>query len=125
MFYCTLCAEKGNFKESLFKSMGKCELCEQNAPCNDIPSSQMDKNPKPSSKKITITIEGYGKDTISFEVERLSVNEGYGTRYSSDPKTGVENKVPNGTKILSIISSNDPRIMIQAQDEIAKINLDT
>ena len=38
MFYCNDCANKHQWPETGFKSYGKCEMCDQVAGCNDMPS---------------------------------------------------------------------------------------
>lgn len=48
MFYCTKCAKKNNWPEGFFKSIGKCEVCNQIAPCNEKPASML---PIPKDKK--------------------------------------------------------------------------
>jgi len=41
MFYCNDCAEKNGYPETLSKSFGKCEICGNNASCNDCPTSKL------------------------------------------------------------------------------------
>ena len=50
MFYCNDCAEKYEYPTSIGKSVGKCEVCDKEAACNDVPSSQL---PPPKQQKIT------------------------------------------------------------------------
>jgi len=48
MFYCNKCKEKNNWPESISKSMGGCEICgDNNALCNDVPSSRLPEKEKP------------------------------------------------------------------------------
>lgn len=41
MFFCNPCATKREWPQSMFKSRGKCEICNEIAVCNDIPSSNL------------------------------------------------------------------------------------
>ena len=42
MFYCNNCASKNNWPKTLFKSRGKCEICEQTGQvCNEMPSKDL------------------------------------------------------------------------------------
>jgi len=41
MFYCEKCEEKYGWPDSLFKSYGKCEMCDKVAECNDVPSKYL------------------------------------------------------------------------------------
>lgn len=41
MFYCDKCKEKKGWPESWAKSYGKCEICDEVALCNDVPSSHL------------------------------------------------------------------------------------
>ena len=48
MFFCDKCAEKNGWTKSfLFKSHGLCEICNETAVCNDVPSKFL----VPSEKK--------------------------------------------------------------------------
>lgn len=46
MFYCDPCKDKYNYPELIHKSLGTCEICKQQAICNDVPTSQLPKNEK-------------------------------------------------------------------------------
>jgi len=41
MFYCNDCAKEKEWPETLYKSVGKCEICDKHNVCNDRPSSQL------------------------------------------------------------------------------------
>ena len=42
MFYCNDCGEKRNWPiDTLFKSIGPCEICKVNSVCNDVPSKYL------------------------------------------------------------------------------------
>ena len=41
MFYCDECAKKRDWPKTLFKSKGKCEICDKVRVCNDMPSSKL------------------------------------------------------------------------------------
>jgi hypothetical protein len=41
MFYCNKCRKENKLPESLFKSYGKYEICDEVSECNDIPSSRL------------------------------------------------------------------------------------
>lgn len=41
MFYCEKCQKKNNWPDSLAKSSGRCEICGEDALCNDVPSSEL------------------------------------------------------------------------------------
>jgi len=38
VFYCDECRKAKDWPESIGKSVGKCEMCEKKAVCNDVPS---------------------------------------------------------------------------------------
>ena len=38
MFYCNECAKKYGYPETMFKSQGPCECCQEVKVCNDTPS---------------------------------------------------------------------------------------
>ena len=44
MFYCNNCATKNGYPESMFKTFGRCESCEQHAECNEVQSSRLPKS---------------------------------------------------------------------------------
>jgi len=39
MFYCDACAKKYDYPETLFKSVGRCECCGEQAVCNEMRST--------------------------------------------------------------------------------------
>ncbi len=41
MFFCDPCAKENGWPMSMFKSSGRCEMCEKQAACSDIPSRQL------------------------------------------------------------------------------------
>lgn len=41
MFYCDTCRKKHEWPTSMSKSRGSCEVCGENAVCNDLPSSRL------------------------------------------------------------------------------------
>lgn len=41
MFICSPCLEENYTNWSFFKSRGKCELCEKESVCHDIPSKDL------------------------------------------------------------------------------------
>lgn len=41
MFYCDECAEKNGWPNTLFKSIGPCELCGKRTLCNERKSSEL------------------------------------------------------------------------------------
>lgn len=42
MFYCDPCADKHNWPQTMFKSLGTCEMCgAKQQVCNDTPSSRL------------------------------------------------------------------------------------
>lgn len=41
MFYCNKCKDEKGWPESWSKSYGKCEICDEVATCNDVPSSHL------------------------------------------------------------------------------------
>ena len=41
MFYCNDCAKKMNYPISIFKSNGRCEICEEVRECSDIPCKDL------------------------------------------------------------------------------------
>ena len=42
MFYCNKCGKKNGWPtDTLTKSEGPCEICNESAVCNDVPSSQL------------------------------------------------------------------------------------
>lgn len=51
MFFCEKCRNENQWPDSLFKSRGKCEVCDQFATCNDVPSKYLPLPPaaKPSN----------------------------------------------------------------------------
>lgn len=53
MFYCDNCAKQKNWPESLFKSVGRCEICKSQSVCNDIHTTKL-----PIRTSNTITMNG-------------------------------------------------------------------
>lgn len=41
MFFCKKCGEAKQWPESMVKSYGRCEVCEEVAICNDIPAGRL------------------------------------------------------------------------------------
>lgn len=41
MFYCGSCAKKKNWPSTISRSRGRCEVCGDEAVCNDMPSSKL------------------------------------------------------------------------------------
>lgn len=41
MFYCTRCAKRREWPESIFQSHGRCEVCGKVASCSDTPSKYL------------------------------------------------------------------------------------
>lgn len=41
MFFCKPCEDYNNWPNSIFKSFGKCEMCNKQAECNDVPSKYL------------------------------------------------------------------------------------
>lgn len=41
MFFCEECREKNGWPDSMLRSRGRCEVCGEEAHCNDVPSSQL------------------------------------------------------------------------------------
>lgn len=37
MFYCDECAKKNKYPQTSFRSYGRCEICDYEALCNDMP----------------------------------------------------------------------------------------
>ena len=56
MFYCKKCAEKYEYPETMFKSIGRCECCGDSTECNDMPSRLL---PEPK-KQAEVKTEGCG-----------------------------------------------------------------
>lgn len=42
MFFCKPCGEQRQWPESGSKSYGRCEVCEKEAVCNDVPAGVLD-----------------------------------------------------------------------------------
>jgi hypothetical protein len=55
MFYCEPCREERHWPESMCKSYGRCEVCENHAVCNDRASSTLPL--PPGNKKWDGTVE--------------------------------------------------------------------
>ncbi len=73
MFYCNKCAEKLGYPETIFKSVGNCEICGSRAECNDRPSSSLP-IPRKTRKiktnlKLTISISEMKELIEKMEVE--------------------------------------------------------
>lgn len=96
MFYCEECRQANKWPESIFKSYGRCELCEKSAPCNERSSSflhqfeerlkEQDKEDKvaPTSKKnLALSIGFIGVMLLLFGMLMCSCN-------SSDCSNGVQ-----------------------------------
>lgn len=74
MFICEPCLEKNFNNWSLYKSRGKCEVCDEVGDCHDIPSSRLDEKVK------TVSIEELRKEEIQYIYELLQAcleEEGY------------------------------------------------
>lgn len=56
MFYCDTCAERLNWPKTMFKSRGRCEMCEKPAVCNDTPSRLLPE-PPPRSNLLARSLE--------------------------------------------------------------------
>lgn len=41
MFYCEKCRKEHNYPESMRKSFVLCEICNEKAACNDVPTSRI------------------------------------------------------------------------------------
>jgi hypothetical protein len=41
MFFCEACEKANNWPNSIFKSYGKCEICDKVGECNDVPSKYL------------------------------------------------------------------------------------
>lgn len=41
MYYCENCRKEKNWPKSLVRSLGKCEICDDDALCYDMPSSRL------------------------------------------------------------------------------------
>ncbi len=60
MFYCDNCANKYEYPETLSKSYGSCEVCREQAICNDRPSRLLPM-PKPQpvvESEVVIWLKG-------------------------------------------------------------------
>jgi hypothetical protein len=53
MFFCKTCETENGWPNSIFKSVGNCEMCGIYAPCNDVPSKYL---PPAKPKKADIDI---------------------------------------------------------------------
>lgn len=68
MFYCDTCRKKHEWPTSMSKSRGSCEVCGENAVCNDLPSSRL-LMPKAASAPLQVdevknlTESGYADDS--------------------------------------------------------------
>ncbi len=50
MFFCEHCKDSNDWPASVYKSLGKCEVCgTQNVLCNDIPSKYLPVRKKPNT----------------------------------------------------------------------------
>ena len=49
MFYCAKCAGKKGWPQTIFKSVGRCEMCRVEAACSEMPSSMLP-DPKPAEE---------------------------------------------------------------------------
>jgi len=78
MFYCNTCAETNNWPESMFKSVGSCEVCGKHVECNDRPSSSLPRpkrNPQTKTDlKLTISISEMKELIEKMEEEHISDN---------------------------------------------------
>ena len=54
MFYCGTCEKDNEWPDSFIKSYGKCEMCDNVALCNDVPSRYL---PMPKPKKAKLDID--------------------------------------------------------------------
>jgi len=70
MFYCDDCAEKNKYPESLFKSIGDCEICGERKVCNERPSSSLPK-PKPKPQVLVCDTEISGLNPYKISLEKL------------------------------------------------------
>lgn len=71
MFYCNVCRIENKWPDSIRKSYGKCECCGVQADCNDVPSSQLPKPPKPEPDYQIILkgkIDYYGKTEAAYQL---------------------------------------------------------
>lgn len=41
MFFCESCRNKSNWPHSLARSRGRCEICNRNVLCYDVPASRL------------------------------------------------------------------------------------
>lgn len=53
MFFCKPCGDARAWPNSIFKSYGKCEMCELPGECNDVPSRYLP-SPKPVKPELDI-----------------------------------------------------------------------
>jgi len=75
MFYCDDCRVKNDWPESFSKSMGNCEMCNEPAVCNDVPSRNLPAPTKPVLKACTINEKQWQifKDLVEYlEEENVS-----------------------------------------------------
>lgn len=49
MFYCEACQERTGWPQSLSRSSGRCEVCEEAGLCYDVPSGALP-DPKPQER---------------------------------------------------------------------------
>jgi hypothetical protein len=61
MFYCNKCAKENGYPETIFKSIGVCELCGHVTECNDMLSSELPPKVDVNDKYINSYCVGIGK----------------------------------------------------------------
>ena len=47
MFFCEKCRKDRDWPSSISRSYGRCEMCEQSAPCHDVPCKFLPEPKKP------------------------------------------------------------------------------
>lgn len=52
MFFCNDCADERKWPKSLFRSLGRCEICGKTRECSDVPSSSLP--PAPAYNRTTV-----------------------------------------------------------------------
>ena len=77
MFYCDPCKDEKGYPESFSKSSGKCEICDQIAVCNDVPSSRL-----PAPKIVQMIKVG----DMVINADELLTKKLFNTLAKEDPK---------------------------------------
>ena len=113
MFYCNECAEKHKYPETISKSIGICELCNEHAECNDRPSRLL-----PTPKKPLMLILSYGiffdkrnLDWVTVESTKYddSTNEPISWAVKKNSSTSVMSKITGEFQFEPRPSSRDDK----------------